>query len=100
MFYYVESPQKVSANLYVTLRYIEREREKRERERGEVAPKKRANVCLSERSVPLEKKRKKKGKKRLFFVEFTETTFRNLFVSKVVEQRFVRCFKNARGEID
>jgi hypothetical protein len=65
-----------------------------------VAPKKQANVCLSVLSVPL-KKKGKKGKKRLFFVEFTETTFRNLFVSKVVEQRFVRCFKtHAVGEID
>jgi hypothetical protein len=57
------------------------------------------SVCLL--SVPL-KKKEKKGKKRLFFsVEFTETTFRNLVVSKVVEHRFVRCFKtHAVGEID
>ena len=58
--------------------------------------------CLSVCFVcPSEKKRKKKERNAFFFVEFTETTFRNLFVSKVVEQRFVRCFKtHARGEID
>jgi hypothetical protein len=59
--------------------------------------------CLSVCFVcPSEKKKEKKGKKRLFFsVEFTETTFRNLVVSKVVEHRFVRCFKtHAVGEID
>jgi len=56
------------------------------------------SVCLV---CPSEKKRKKKERNAFFFVEFTETTFRNLFVSKVVEHRFVRCFKtHARGEID
>ena len=59
----------------------------------------RMSVCLF--CLSLGKKKEKKGKKRLFFVEFTETTFRNLVVSKVVEQRFVRCFKtHAVGEID
>jgi len=66
-----------------------------------VAPKKRANVCFVCLVCPSEKKRKKKERNAFFFVEFTETTFRNLFVSKVVEHRFVRCFKtHARGEID
>jgi hypothetical protein len=61
----------------------------------------RANVCLSF-VCPSEKKRKKKERNAFFFaVEFTETTFRNLVVSKVVEHRFVRCFKtHAVGEID
>ena len=82
------------------LRNSEGRREKWIRAAG-VAPKKRANVCLSVLSVPLKKKRKKKERNAFFFVEFTETTFRNLFVSKVVEHRFVRCFKtHARGEID
>jgi hypothetical protein len=82
------------------LRNSEGRREKWIRAAG-VAPKKRANVCLSVSSVPHEKKRKKKERNAFFFVEFTETTFRNLFVSKVVEHRFVRCFKtHARGEID
>jgi len=67
-----------------------------------VAPKKRANVCLSVLSVPLKKKGKKRKETPFFLlVEFTETTFRNLVVSKVVEHRFVRCFKtHAVGEID
>ena len=58
--------------------------------------------CLSVCFVcPSEKKRKKKERNAFFFVEFTETTFRNLVVSKVVEHRFVRCFKtHAVGEID
>ena len=82
------------------LRNSEGRREKWIRAAG-VAPKKRANVRLSVLSVPLKKKGKKRKETPFFFVEFTETTFRNLFVSKVVEHRFVRCFKtHARGEID
>ena len=67
-----------------------------------VAPKKRANVLSVCLVCPSEKKRKKKERNAFFsVVEFTETTFRNLVVSKVVEQRFVRCFKtHAVGEID